>query len=326
MAAGPITNEQLFLGAQALFPDLFPATPAPQTIENLPFQGKVFLVKAYGNGNFLAISSDGFVWGLGAYTGGVPLQFSTVQSYADLVCSRINCGGNGGGGTGSANECTMPASQALQVGFRFRGVYNSATFGTQPTSGEYTIESQIVGQATFEGQSAFKLSSTISGLQLGVEYQNTTFTYHQPDASGLVKTLGMETEQSVPPFTQRISVVYTPPDVDTEFSLPLGGTLTKSVTSRTTTTMSGGGVTLPPQTTTDTATQTHAYEARESITVPAGTYDTCRYRETEPSGGYTLQWHVVGKGIPARIEGYSASGVVGGRSELKSATLNGAPL
>lgn len=338
-AAGPITNDQLFLGAQAIFPELFPATPAPSTINNLAFQGKVFTVKAYANGNFLAISNDGMVWGLGPYTGGAPVQFGAVQSYADLVCSRISCGSTGGGtgGGGTLNECAGPDPSTLASGFKTRSVF----IYTGPISGEQTVETEKKGTTTFEGQSVTetlattKGSNSVEGLP-GVSLATTTTSkvYTQTGSNGLTKSIGALIDVvtaglsfggvTLPDTTVSSKVVYNPAVENTEFTLAVGQSLTKTSNTRTTILSSSAGIPAPGTVTDLTDTTTWTFEAKESISVPAGTFNTCRYSTTS-SGSTGKSWLIIGKGMLAKSEA-TISGSGTQKVELKSGTYGGAPL
>jgi hypothetical protein len=164
----------------------------------------------------------------------------------------------------------------------------------------------------------------LTGRQLGVDLNNTSATYSRPAQNDLIEIVGIETDMTVVGMVTRVKVVNTPPDPNTEFTLSAGGTLTKTVTATTST--SFVGLPLPPQTNTGSTTQTFKFEARESISVQGRSYDTCRYRQTDSSGNYSLQWHIVGKGFGAKFEQYTPAGALAGRSELKSATFNGAPV
>lgn len=340
-AAGPITNAQLFQGAEAIFPALFPTSPAPVTIDNLAHEGRVYQVKAYANGNYLGIASDGTLWGLGAYTGNVLTSFGTVQSYADLVCSRINCGGTGGtggtGGSGSLNDCTLPASQVLVAGSRIDAVY---VYNGMIT-GEQTVQSVVDGPGTFRGQSATQTTSTTTGSntvsQGGFNITTTittrTRSYSQAAANGLTRTLGALIEATtttqlpslpgLPPLPGTSTTVtsetyYTPPSENTEFTLSLGQSLTKN--ENITTTVTGGPGSGSPLS--STGSTTYTFEARESVTVPAGTFNSCRYRIASPADNSTqLSWFIVGKGVMAKSQQTSTAGTQ--TIELKSGTLNG---
>lgn len=323
-AAGPITNDQLFAGAQAIFPSLFPASPAPTTINNLAYQGRVYTVKAYANGNYLAISTDGVVWGLGPYTNGALVQFEAVQAYADLVCANIDCGGGGTGGGGSLNGCTIGAAEALRTGNTYSAVYVSNVLVAPTSTGEYTVTGRVDGSATFEGQSVIKVSSTIKGVERGQAVDVIDTAYEQIAENDLVRSVGNEAQATFGGFNATLKTVFTPPTLNTEFTLAPGASLTKSVTS-TSTTVAAGLPPLPPST--GTSTTTHTYEARETVSVLGRTYETCRYKSvTSGSDSSEYSWYIVGRGLPAKSESRTAAGTVQHRAELKSATINGAPI
>ena len=86
-----ITNDQVFQWVQLLFPELF-GTAAPQVLDNLSVDGNSIDVRAYPGGAYLAVA-NGRLYGLGPFTSGQLADYGVVQQYADLVCSRIDCGG-----------------------------------------------------------------------------------------------------------------------------------------------------------------------------------------------------------------------------------------
>lgn len=326
-AAGPITNAQLFQGAEVIFPDLFPTLTPPTTINDLPYQGRVFQVKAYNNGNFLGISSDGVVWGLGPYTGGNLVQFGAVQGFADLVCSRINCGGTGGtgGGGGALNGCTEGASVALRAGNRYTANYLSSVLVAPTSTGEYQIEGEVEGNASFEGQSTVRVRNKVRGSQFGFAVDSDVLAYMQAGENDLIKSIGTEATATVGGFLATTKSVFNPASVNTEFTLAVGGTLTKTDTMTSTVTAASIPFPLPP--TTASTTSTYTYEARETISVLGRSWDTCRYRQTtQGSPGVTYSWFIFGRGFAAKVEHRNDAGTPEYRGELRSATINGAAL
>jgi hypothetical protein len=326
-AAGPITNAQLFQGAEAIFPSLFPTSSAPVTINDLAYQGRVFQVRAYANGNFLGISNDGVVWGLGPYTGGALVQFGAVQGFADLVCANINCGGTGGnnGGGGSLNGCTEGASVALRTGTRYTANYLSSVLVAPTSTGEFQIEGEVEGSATFEGQSAVKSRSRVRGTQFGTSVDTNVLSYQQAAENDLIRSIGAESSGVFSGFQATTKIVYNPASLNSEFTLSPGGSLTKTETM--TSTISATGVPFPLPPTTTSTTTTYTYEARETISVLGRSWDTCRYKmTTQGAPGATYTWHILGKGFAAKIEQRNDAGTPEYRSELRSATINGAPL
>jgi hypothetical protein len=320
-AATAITNAQLFQWAQLQYPEIFGAA-APIVIANYPFDGKLFDVRDFRNGSYLGVA-NGRAYGLGPFTNGALVDFGPVQQYADLVCARLNCAPTDGGG-GTVNACTMPASQALQTGNIWRATYVGVDF--IPTSGsrEYSVEGRVEGPAVFQGMSAVKSTTTLTDAALGSVPIQVAATYARAAQGGLIETLANESEMTIGGFINRSRSVYTPPDLNSEFALAVGGTLSKTVISIETSSV--GGLPLPPQGRTETVTTNYKYEARENIAVQGRSYDTCRYRIGDATGFYGLQWYIVGKGFLARYEQYTSSNALASRIEMKSGTFNGAPL
>jgi hypothetical protein len=327
-AAAVITNAQLFQGAEAIFPDLFPTTTAPVAIPNVPYEGKVFQVRQYASGNFLGVASDGNVYVLGPYTGWVLVNVGAMQGFADLVCSRINCGGGGGstGPVGPLNSCTEGASVALQTGRRFNAVYISNMLVAPVSTGEYSIEGVVNGASSFEGQSAVKMTTTTRGTQFGQTVDATVLSYHKAHDFDLTRTLGTEITGSFSGFTSTVKAVWTAPaSLNNEFTLAVGGTMSKTEELTSTTVVTG--LPFPMDPVKSTTTTTYTYERNENVTVPAGSFNTCRYKMvTEGSAGYTTMWVINGRGVSAKMENVNGAGVVEYRAELKSASINGGSL
>lgn len=256
---------------------------------------------------------------------------STASGGTGSTGGTSSSGGTTGGGTasggttsGSLNDCIDATAAGLPTGFTTRNVYDYQGIIT----GEQTVETVVNGAAAFEGQNATLTTATTTGTNQtqGVTVSTTTVNkvYQQALGGGRIKTLGALIDATIggavvagistPSTTVSSKVVYDPAEENTEFTLAVGQSVTKTTTVRTTT----AGNTI-----TSTGSTTHTFEARESITVPAGTYNTCRYRITS-GGDATTTWYIVGKGIMARSQATTSAGTQ--TIQLKSGTFNGAPL
>lgn len=333
LATPSISNEQLFTWAQQTYPALF-GTAAPQTLA-ITYQGKAFDVRFYAaTGAYLGVT-NGEVFGLGAFTGGALQSFGAVAGYGDLVCAKLACGSTGGGtpgGSGALNDCTDP--NGLAAGNRVNVVYTYSGIIT----GEQTVETVVNGSASFEGQSATQTTSTTRGSNTvqGFTVPLTTVVkaYLQPADNGLTRTLGSVVDATTggisiggftsPDTTISTKAVFEPAELNSEFTLAVGQSVTKTTTVRSTVLSSSMGVPAPGTVTTAGGSTTHTFEARESITVPAGTYSTCRYRVAGSTGDVTTSWFIVGRGIMAKSEARTSAGTQ--TIQLKSGTLNGARL
>lgn len=332
-AAVAITNSQLFQWAQLQYPELF-GTAAPLVIANLPYDGKVFDVRDFGNGAYLGIA-DGIAYGLGPFTNGALVSFGPIQNYADMVCSLVQCDGAGGGGSGGAlNDCAGPALDTLAIGFKTRSVF----VYSGSLTGEQTVETEKKGTTTFEGQTVTESlaksvgSNTVEGFTVPVT--TTSKIYSQSGTNGLTKTIGSLVDAvtggltiggfTLPDTTMSYKVVSNPPVENAEFTLSEGQSLTKTQTTRTTVISSSTGVPAPGTVTDATETTTWTFVRRESVSVPAGTFNACRY-STSTEGKTTTSWFIIGKGLLAMSEA-----VVPGQGtqiiELKSGTFGGSPL
>ncbi len=323
LAAAPtITNAQIFQWAQLQYPELF-GTGAPTVMSNFAFEGKVFDVRDFHNGNYLGISG-GRAYGYGNFTGFGLVDFGAIQDYAGQVCSRVDCGG-GTGPVGSLNGCTEPASTALRVGNRATVVYVNSTLVAPLSSGEYQVDTEVQGNAAFEGQSTIKARSKITGWQEGANVDSEVFSFLQVAEGELTRTIGSEVSMSFGGVAATTHAVWTPPSLNTEFTLAKGSSLTKTETITSSMVVPGMPVQLPP--TTATTKTTHVFMDTETVTVLGRSFETCRYQSTtEGTAGSTVTWYIMGRGIPARIESRDATGRVDYRAELKSAVINGSRL
>lgn len=318
LAAQAISNDQLFQWAQITYPSLFGSAP-PAVIPNYPFEGKLFDVRDFGNGNYLGVS-NGRAYGYGVFTNNQLTDYGAVQDFASQVCSRVNCGG---GSTGALNGCMMPASEALRVGNRYEAVYTNTVFSPSTSSGEYAISGLVEAAVAFEGQAALRVNSRVTGNQSGQAMDSTVLAYEQIADNELTRSLGSEAQISFSGANLTSRTVFSPPVLNNEFTLQIGQSLTKTLAA--TTTYINAPFPFPPSS--GSSSTTYTYEARESITVHGRSFETCRYRQTtDASVAVEYVWYVVGRGIPAREESRNAAGTVLERSELKSATINGVAL
>lgn len=326
--AATITPDQLFAWAQIQYPELFGDRP-PVVISNLSYQGKVFDVRAYATGNYLG-ESGGEAFGYGPFTDYQLVSFGPVAQFREQVCTKLSCVLPSG--EAPPNDCTLRASLALAPGHQYQLVYGAT--GVAPP-GDKRVEARVdEGTYDFAGQSAVRTlvdttatsQVTLNGTLRSVTTTTQASVYAQPTASGLVRLIGTETEATTSPLkpglpglTTRTTLVYDPADIDIEMALPLGLSLDKTVSSTTT-------VTFPPPTSVDakTVTSTHTFEGRETITVPAGTFATCRYARTEADGTVSRQWLLIGKGVVVREQTGAGAALQG--FELSSGSFDGAPL
>ena len=331
ITAAQVDAKALFDWAEYKLPSLFPK--GPQNLPTpIPYLGNTYTVRAYPNGNFLGLRQDGAVFALGPFTGNALQQFGRLADYVAAVVAE-QCQVNPAScvptnePTGPVNDCTMPAATALTPGNRAILTYVTYTTSAASPTGEFTLDGTVIGNASFEGQSAVRLDTVLRGTSddFGVPgtAETTTKSYSQVAQNGLTLDLGGETEGTFSAGGQSLQVrskyVVNAGGLNNEFSLQLGQSFTKLVTNTFTT-----QAPFPSGPDTSTSTETITFEARESVSVLAGTFNTCRYRSIDASGATTVTWYVVGRGIPVRTRITIGSQVE--TNELKSGTFNGGPL
>lgn len=324
-----VDAKALFDWAEFKYPSLF--AKGPQNVPLL-FAGVSYTIRAYPNGNYLGLTAGGDIYGLGPFTNQVLTSFGKLSDYVALVqgdSCLVYPGSCDPPPTGPANECVDPTMANPPTGFRTHLVYDYSS--SSSGNGETTLDSVVDGPSTFEGKSAFKVTTNVvsafnaPGFSITTTLLSTNF--YQPVGNGLIQNLGgtSDSDSNIPglPTGNRSSqsYVHTPPDVGVEFALQVGQSVTKTVNTTTTTI-------LPAGTPVDnsSSTTTYTFEAKETISVLGRSFNTCRYRTTSPGvSGFGFSWYIVGKGVPAKFT--STDGTETTSSQLKpGSTYNGAAL
>jgi hypothetical protein len=186
-----------------------------------------------------------------------------------------------------SGECNLNTA-LLTIGNNFETVL--ATSGTP--EGLFSIRFNVVGDGTFEGNVAVATASTlifIEGGPMGPS-STTSSSFERIEGSEIV-SFGSRSSSTIGMLTSELVRVYTP-----ALRRPVTWTAGQSVTRnyRATTTFSGPpAASLPPATTVNT-TGSLRFVGRESITVRAGTFDACKFEETE--NGVTVTTWVAATG------------------------------
>lgn len=237
-------------------------------------------------------------------------------------------------GTGNAGQCYDLALNET-AGTRIAVVYDYSGIIT----GTQTVEAVVVGAATFEGVSATEYRARTTGTNTvtaggivattaidttGKYYSRRTGTAEVTNYGALVSASVSVAGISVPTETKTL---WSPAWVDRRYGLSVGESLTQ-IYSGSVTSTTAGLFGAPSTTTTNNASNSQQvkFVGLETITVPAGTYSTCRFEEyaTATPGEVSTSWLIVGKGIAVKI---STTGSQGTQTvTAKSVKLNGAPL
>ena len=197
-------------------------------------------------------------------------------------------GGDNGGVSsgGSAVACLNPLTD--KAGTRVEHVYYS-TNAAQGATVLTTAVTDVLGKATFKGRQATESKSVVkarSATNPEINSDSITYTYTGlADNNTTLLVYGVvpdaTTESGV---TVQATISQDPPKED-RFNLTAGQSYSHSYVQTTETKSSFGGTQLPTQTITTNVVDNRTYVGRESITVPAGTFETCKFTQTTSFDG-----------------------------------------
>lgn len=243
------------------------------------------------------------------------------------------CGGGGGGGDGGSttgagsgtagtaagNGC-MDFALATTAGTRTVAVLEGTSSGH---SGQVrnTYDWTVLGPASFEGQAATATRSIVTAriLSSGAETTQTTTDYAKLDAATqIIAPYGWDTSTQVGNTTISTKFVASPPTVLQKWTLQPGQSTSYTWQGSSTTGGSSGAL---------SGGATDRFVGTETITVAAGTYETCRYEavmSAQPNLTMTY-WYVKGS-VAAFVRLDSVTPTSSTRLEATSLTVNGKKL
>lgn len=289
---------QLMDFAETTFPEYFPEHQATLTFG--PFR-----YRAYSTGVLLGVvvSSDpayvlNGVYVMGGTFGSSPLYVGMLTQYITPVDP------DPGPGPGANNGCYDLGLLETQ-GTRLQVNYRHTGFAT----GDSTTDSTVGGLTTYQGRQAresqYAVTSTLtaSGVTTTTELSGKSYELRTGDAEvthfGSVMT-GAFAFQGMN-GTTTTQLVFEPPWVDQTAGLALGASYTYTESGTTTVTTSIPGFPSVPQVSTFSSSETVRFAAREQVTVPAGTYATCKFEYLEGATVTSTHWVIDGKGIPVKM-------------------------
>ncbi|WP_211242940.1 hypothetical protein [Sinimarinibacterium sp. CAU 1509] len=178
-----------------------------------------------------------------------------------------------------------------------------------------SFDSTLTRRTSFKGYSnALESVSDVTATSTDPSHNSTSATKSYGDLDGnTYKTYGVITESTVS-GTAFTMTVWNEPPRETRYALDPGQSYSQTYTIKSETPLSP--FPIPDQSVTTTTT----YVGRETVTVPAGTFATCRFSETDAtvSGSTTTtNWIAVDSGL--LIKAVSE----GDESVLISAKING---
>jgi hypothetical protein len=161
--------------------------------------------------------------------------------------------------------------------------YHMVTVQPSVPSYQRTDDGTVVGMTTFQGHAALEVQVHGVTTETGITSETDVvsgyasidpMTYKITDygaASDSTLTSGGATTVS------NATSVFNPPFVDATYTLSPGQTITQTSTTTATGTITINGVAQQPQTATVTRTDTVTFVGVVTITVPAGTFQACRF-------------------------------------------------
>lgn len=263
--------------AEAHYASYFPSHRANQVLA--PYTYRFYPE----TGIYLGVA-DGKVYVMGGSFGNQPLYVGLVSDFLPATPSRP---------PGTGNGCWD--LDFMETPGRHFVVESQTTGSTGAVTGGMTQEWSVLGPRTFEGRSLLATDTTVTltlptGATSSVQ-RNTSYT--QRSVEGGITLHGDEGSLTAGGFNTSFRTVYTPPWTDTQHVIELGQSVVETWTGTTTT----QGQTNPLQ-----GSRTIRFVARETLTVPAGTFETCRFEQAQPSNMGTLTtWIARGWSVPVQL-------------------------
>ena len=247
---------------------------------------------------------------------------STIGSYADLLALVKDGNLNalppkvtGGSGTGNASACFNDTQYAQ--GTKLVTTFKT-TSGTSQAVLDFTSNTDINGTTTFNGKSA---TESFSQTQATGSAPSTSATksYFKTDTAAKRSTYYGSIVESSAPVVSNSTVKIIPERIE-RFDLAANESYSQTYSIETSSVVFGFPITV----TTQHAT-TITFKGIESVSVPAGTFEACRFETSDAvtSSGLTTNstatnWISTQKGVLLRTEAGNDVTV------LMSASINGA--
>ncbi|MBI5719219.1 MAG: hypothetical protein HZC37_16250 [Burkholderiales bacterium] len=235
---------------------------------------------------------------------------------SDAVTLTVNAGtGGGGGGTGTIPTTCVPAN-VLPAGMVLRSDWALAVNGVVGTPQSATLT--IVGASTFQGRAAFEAKLDTSGTffpAITRVFSSYDTTSRLLTPYGSIVRLGIDPNN----YTE-VTIVGRQPARYPVYALAAGQSETVTATADTTMVTVVNGVAGAPATSTETTTTTYTFHGTETITVPGGTFLTCKVTEQVAGGSAQTNWLMVGYGVNVKTQTANTTQV------LTAVSVNGTPL
>jgi hypothetical protein len=267
----------------------------------------------------------------GVYVMGGP--FGPLPVFVGMVSDFVNPVDLTTGGTD--NGCYQLS--AYDAPGRQSAITRSITQGTHVDT--VSLETVVGGLVSTQGLSARQVETKVQYSSSGLIDDNLSYANHTGDGEvTLYSSLDVATETVSPGlvYTSVAGLAYSPPFVDRRYKLGIGQTVGQSYSITTTFNSTYAGPNAPPATAPNTMTrpvrELTTFVGRETITVPAGTFDTCKFEVVTMASAVfptsvNTHWIAYGTGISVQDK-YTLPGTLTADkiTRATAVTLNGETL
>ena len=226
---------------------------------------------------------------------------STINMSDSGFNLKLEVPSGGGSGKGSSRDCY--SSDLYRVGVTYRMEMQSTTLPLGVVS-NYAVDYKPTGNVVFKGVNTQELLATTS-ISTGPAAGTTSAikSYAVINANEAY-TYGTSVEVNLPGFGSYTQISTMTPPLKTVFDMEVNKPYTQTYTVKQESVGSPFPITLPDTTQTDSIT----FLGQESVTVPAGTFNTCKMKTDNLNNNTTTTtylWLVASgsyQGMTAKIE------------------------
>ena len=314
LAAGPVSAQtaadMLMDVAEGRYSQFFPGHPvtlsmAPFAFRYYPTTG-IYLGVVVAGGTAYELNG---VYAMGGPFGADPTYLGPLSAFITPV--DLSAGGTDNG----CYDLSIYDGSGRQI--KVVRTLSGSVAGTS------TTESQIGAMVTFQGQQSRETALTIT-----TSFANSTATdeirnYTNHSGDGELTSYGSVSAYRTSVNSAPISTmtVYSPPFAERRYRLAIGESAAQAYASN-----------LVGSSTYTAVSSVITYVGRETITVPAGTYEACKFETVTPAslpytGSISTEWVVAGQGISVkRTTYYLGSSPSNQTTTATSVIVNGQPL
>jgi len=229
--------------------------------------------------------------------------------------------GGGTDGGGSASACFNPQLGVVGTRLLMKLKTTDGASGITVTTDSNTLANQMT---TYNGHNALESVSVVDAVASDPRFssKSTTKSYIAVDGGAKTTQLFGTMTETTTPAVSTLTTKIEPPQI-VKWNLDPGESYTQTFTITTGGTVSAGGMSLPIPETTANNKLKRTYIGRDTVTVPAGTFEACHFQEDSTVNGTTATtetWFSVGSGV--QLKAISDGDV----TVLISASINGTPI